>query len=96
MSSVKIRSARRADWQSEKRLGDLMYVPARFAVNDAEIRELLTSHGTADLVTATPQGLLATLLPFIYDPSFGEHGRPARASRAQQRSVALRGAGRRW
>lgn len=51
-----------------------MYVPAHFAVNDAEIRELLTHHGAADLVTATPQGLLATLLPFIYDPSIGAHG----------------------
>ncbi len=51
-----------------------MYVPAHFAVNDAEIRELLTHHGAADLVTATPQGLLATLLPFIYDPDVGERG----------------------
>jgi predicted FMN-binding regulatory protein PaiB len=51
-----------------------MYVPAHFAVNDAEIRELLTHHGAADLVTATAQGLLATLVPFVYDPRVGEHG----------------------
>ena len=51
-----------------------MYVPAHFAVNDAEIRELLTHHGAADLVTATAQGMLATLLPFIYDPGVGERG----------------------
>jgi transcriptional regulator len=51
-----------------------MYVPAHFAVDDAEIRELLTRQGAADLITATPQGLLATLLPFVYDPSAGEHG----------------------
>jgi transcriptional regulator len=25
-------------------------------------------------VTATPAGLLATLLPFVYDPAAGEHG----------------------
>lgn len=51
-----------------------MYVPAHFAVGDAELRELLTAQGAADLVTATPQGLLATLLPFVYDPGVGEHG----------------------
>jgi transcriptional regulator len=51
-----------------------MYVPALFAIDDAEIRELLTDHGAADLVTATPQGLLATLLPFVYDPDAGQHG----------------------
>jgi Putative FMN-binding domain len=51
-----------------------MYVPAHFAVDDAEMRELLTGHGAADLVTTTPQGLLATLVPFVYDPAVGEHG----------------------
>jgi transcriptional regulator len=51
-----------------------MYVPGHFAVDDAAVGELLARHGAADLVTATDQGLLATLLPFIYDPSGGEHG----------------------
>jgi transcriptional regulator len=51
-----------------------MYVPAHFAVDDAELRELLTGHGAADLVTGTPQGLVATLLPFVYEPGVGEHG----------------------
>ena len=51
-----------------------MYVPAHFAVDDAEMRELLTGHGAADLVTATPRGMLATLVPFVYDPDVGEHG----------------------
>ena len=51
-----------------------MYVPAQFAVDDTELRELLTHHGAADLVTATEQGLLATLVPFVYDPGVGEHG----------------------
>ncbi|HEY3956893.1 MAG TPA: FMN-binding negative transcriptional regulator [Streptosporangiaceae bacterium] len=36
--------------------------------------DLLTRHGAADLITVTEQGLLATLLPFIYDPGAGEHG----------------------
>lgn len=51
-----------------------MYVPAHFAVDDAAVHGLLTQHGAADLVTATPAGLLATLLPFVYDPAVGEHG----------------------
>ncbi len=51
-----------------------MYVPAHFAAQDSEVRELLTHHGAADLVTATTSGLAATLLPFVYDPTVGEHG----------------------
>jgi len=51
-----------------------MYVPAHFAAQDTEVRELLTHHGAADLVTATPSGLTATLIPFVYDPTVGKHG----------------------
>lgn len=51
-----------------------MYVPAHFAASDAVVRDLLTHHGAADLVTATADGLEATLLPFVYDPTRGEHG----------------------
>lgn len=51
-----------------------MYVPEHFAADDAVVGELLVRHGAADLVTATGQGLLATLLPFVYDPSVGERG----------------------
>lgn len=51
-----------------------MYVLAQFAVNDAEVGRLLTGHGVADLVTATSQGLLASVVPFVYDPGIGEHG----------------------
>ncbi len=28
-----------------------MYVPAHFAADDTEVRELLTQHGAADLIT---------------------------------------------
>lgn len=44
-----------------------MYVPAHFAPDDEAVHELLAHHGAADLVTATPHGLVATILPFIYD-----------------------------
>ena len=51
-----------------------MYIPAHFAANDSEVRELLAKHGAADLITLTDDGLLATMLPFAYEPSAGEHG----------------------
>ena len=51
-----------------------MYTPAHFAASDQAIHSLLTGAGAANLVTMTPDGLLATLLPFVYDPSVGAHG----------------------
>ncbi|QUQ68640.1 FMN-binding negative transcriptional regulator [Kutzneria sp. CA-103260] len=48
-----------------------MYVPAHFAPDDDAVHELLTNHGAADLVTATPDGLVATVLPFVYDRERG-------------------------
>ncbi len=51
-----------------------MYVPAHFAAQDTEVRELLTHHGAADLVTAAASGLTATLIPFVYDPTVRKHG----------------------
>ena len=51
-----------------------MYIPAHFAVDDAATRELLARHGAADLVTLTADGLLATMLPFAYEPAAGDHG----------------------
>ena len=49
-----------------------MYIPASFAASDQVVRDLLTNHGAADLITATSDGLLATFLPFLYDPAVGE------------------------
>jgi transcriptional regulator len=46
-----------------------MYLPGHFAAADATVRELLTRHGAADLITLTADGLLATMLPFAYEPS---------------------------
>lgn len=46
-----------------------MYVPAHFAADDAAVHDLLQRHGAADLVTLTADGLVATMLPFIYVPA---------------------------
>jgi len=43
-----------------------MYVPEYFKPDDASVRELLLNHGAVDLITATPTGLRATILPMIY------------------------------
>ena len=51
-----------------------MYIPAHFAATAAAVDELLVNHGAADLITLTDDGLLATMLPFAYEPSVGEHG----------------------
>jgi transcriptional regulator len=46
-----------------------VYVPKHFAPDDDAVQELLASHGAADLITMTPDGLVATMLPFSYDRS---------------------------
>ena len=42
-------------------------MPSAFAPTDEAVRELLLRHRAADLVTAGPDGLAATMLPFLYD-----------------------------
>ena len=51
-----------------------MYIPNHFAATAADIRDLLEHHGSADLITSTTDGLLATFLPFVFDPAVGEQG----------------------
>lgn len=51
-----------------------MYIPAHFTAGPDAIHNLLTRPAAANLVTMTPRGLLATMVPFVYDPSIGEHG----------------------
>ena len=51
-----------------------MYVPAHFAMTDAQIQDVLMRMGSADLVTHHESGLLATPLPFVFDPTRGAHG----------------------
>ena len=53
-----------------------MYIPAHFKPADAAVRELLERMGAADLVTMTAHGLVATMLPLLYDgPGSGGNGR---------------------
>ena len=53
-----------------------MYIPKHFAAPDDDaVRDLLQHHGAADLVTSTSRGLLATLLPFVHEPSAEGAGR---------------------
>ncbi|GAA2874964.1 FMN-binding negative transcriptional regulator [Pseudonocardia halophobica] len=48
-----------------------MYVPTHFAPADEDVQQLLDQHGAADLVTAGPEGLEATMLPFVHDRERG-------------------------
>ena len=51
-----------------------MYTPAHFAADPDAVRALRARPAAANLVTMTSQGLLATLIPFVFDPTVGEHG----------------------
>ncbi|MFH5879532.1 FMN-binding negative transcriptional regulator [Arthrobacter sp. NA-172] len=51
-----------------------MYIPTHFAASPDALQGLLVRPTAANLITMTSQGLLATFLPFVYDPSIGEHG----------------------
>src|SRR5258708_4038772 len=44
-----------------------MYVPDHFRPTDADVRALLANIGAADLITATDQGILGTMLPLIFE-----------------------------
>ena len=52
-----------------------MYVPAHFKPDDEAVRELLANVGAADLITATADGILATLLPMVLDASGSRRAR---------------------
>ena len=65
-------SAARGSDRFVRTLVPALYVPDYFKPDDASVRELLRQHGAVDLVTSTPNGLRATMLPMIYvepDPS---------------------------
>ena len=44
-----------------------MYVPEHFRPTDDDVRSLLRHHGAVDLITQTERGLMATLLPMVWD-----------------------------
>ncbi|HEY2043007.1 MAG TPA: FMN-binding negative transcriptional regulator [Jatrophihabitans sp.] len=46
-----------------------MYVPAHFAATDQTVQSLLGSITAVDLISPSPQGLIATFLPMLYEPS---------------------------
>ncbi len=57
-----------------------MYLPDHFRPSDADVAELLAGIGAGELITATGRGILATMLPLIWEPAggsteAGEHGR---------------------
>ena len=65
-----------------------MYIPAYFAADEQAVDDLLTHHGAADLITATPEGMVATMLPFAYDPEMRTlRGHVARNNDQWRRSV---------
>ena len=52
-----------------------MYVPPAFREDDpSTLRQIMREARLSTLVTATPEGLVATPLPLILDESEGEHG----------------------
>ena len=51
-----------------------MYIPAHFAASPGAIEELLAAPVAANLITMTSEGLLASFLPLLYEPSAGAHG----------------------
>jgi transcriptional regulator len=48
-----------------------VYVPAQFAPDEDDVQLLLARHRAADLITAGPDGLEATMLPFFHDRDEG-------------------------
>jgi transcriptional regulator len=46
-----------------------VYIPEHFRPSDDDVAALLANIGAADLITATADGLLATMLPLIFEAS---------------------------
>jgi transcriptional regulator len=62
-----------------------VYIPNHFAMSDEDVHDLLVHHGAGDLITyGADAGLVATLLPFVYDRGSGPlgalHGHLARTN----------------
>ena len=55
-------------WPAGRVDSGAVYVPGHFRPDTDAVRELLANQGAADLITVTARGMLATMLPFVYDP----------------------------
>jgi transcriptional regulator len=51
-----------------------MYVPSQFSMDEVATRRFLAERDTADLVTVTARGLVATFLPILYEPAPDGYG----------------------
>jgi transcriptional regulator len=51
-----------------------MYTPNQFSVSEEDAEAFLSRITSADLVTMTDEGLVATFLPLVFVPEVGEHG----------------------
>lgn len=51
-----------------------MYTPSHFAVDEENAAAFLANVRAADLVTMTEDGLVATFLPLLFDPTRGTRG----------------------
>ena len=51
-----------------------MYVPTHFSANPEAVQNLLAHPGASNLVTMSTKGMIATLVPFLYDSTVGEQG----------------------
>ena len=54
--------------RAHPRMPFVMYIPAYFEPDPETVTDLLNHHGAGDLITVTEAGLLATMLPFLFDP----------------------------
>jgi len=51
-----------------------MYTPEHFRMDATTQQAMLSGRGAGELITATPKGLVATLLPFVFEPTTGPYG----------------------
>ena len=66
-----------------------MYIPPAFREDDpATLRGIIDDTRLATLVTATPEGLVATPLPLFFDAGEGGHGVLYGSARTAPRRIA--------
>jgi transcriptional regulator len=72
-----------------------VYIPPQHAPSDDDVKQLLTGARAGDLVTVGDDGLTASMIPFLYDPTRAERGvllgHLARPNRQWQNADGLEG-----